>query len=114
MTTPREDGEAVEAEATIVSEEEDGQGEELDIGPLDRAIDEVGPDLLIQQKQEGTRSILAISLTALFSLLVLLPLLFWSVKGFDINDWLQSALPAVTGLLGSAMGFYFGTRATPS
>lgn len=28
----------------------------------------------------------------------------------DQKDWLGVVLPAVTGLLGSALGFYFGTR----
>lgn len=31
-------------------------------------------------------------------------------KWSDQKDWLSMVLPAVTGLLGSALGFYFGTK----
>ena len=28
----------------------------------------------------------------------------------NVEDWLQTAVPAITALLGSAMGFYFGSQ----
>lgn len=31
----------------------------------------------------------------------------------DVKDWLQVVLPAETGLFGSALGFYFGSREHP-
>ena len=79
-------------------------------------IREVGPAFDLSRQQEKIRGRLALILTIIFGILVLLPLVFWFVlvdlKGLDINTWLQTALPAVTALLGSAMGFYFGTRST--
>ena len=118
MTTPPEDGQTVEPEGTATLQAEGGQEEEtevIDIGSLDRPY-AAGPDLDVQRHQEKIRGWLAIILTSIFGSLVLLPLVFWvlfvDLKGLDINGWIEMALPAVTGLLGSAMGFYFGTRST--
>jgi len=63
----------------------------------------------IQDKQERVRGRLAIGFGVIFAAVLLLPLLFiddWA----NAQEWLQATLPAVTGLLGSAMGFYFGQR----
>jgi len=65
----------------------------------------------ILDKQERVRGWLAIGFGVIFAAVLLLPLLFiddWA----NAQEWLQAALPAVTGLLGSAMGFYFGQKNT--
>lgn len=68
---------------------------------------EVGRTLRL--RQEAVRGILAIRFGIIFAGVVGLPIWFiytWS----EAQEWLQFTLPAVTGLLGSAMGFYFGQR----
>ena len=52
-------------------------------------------------------------------LLILIGLSFWSLFKYgkswgDAMDLIQQLLPAITALLGSAVGFYFGTRADQS
>jgi len=63
----------------------------------------------IVSRQESTRAALAFSLTALLALLLLISLAradSWE----DIKQLLDLAVPAVAGLLGSAIGFYFGAK----
>jgi hypothetical protein len=63
----------------------------------------------VVSRQEWTRAILAFSLTGLLAVILLIALLradSWA----DIKQLLDLAVPAVTGLLGSAIGFYFGTK----
>lgn len=63
----------------------------------------------IPRRQERTRGLLAIGFTLIFAGVLFVPLIVidnWT----DSKEWLQSALPAVTALLGSALGFYFGQR----
>ena len=63
----------------------------------------------VVSRQEWTRAILAFSLTGLLAMILLVALLKadnWA----DVKQLLDLAIPAVTGLLGSAIGFYFGTR----
>jgi len=74
-------------------------------------VREIGPSL--ELRQEWTRSWLALILVALLAAVVLLPLLFVYLDRWDpVKEWFQAALPAIVGLVGSAMGFYFGTRNT--
>jgi len=120
MTTPEGGGPPTDpdADAEVIDIEDLDDLPPMDIGPpLRRSpIREVGPAFDLSRQQEKIRGRLALILTFIFGILVLLPLVFWYVlvdlKGLDINAWLQTALPAVTALLGSAMGFYFGTRST--
>ena len=63
----------------------------------------------IPRRQERTRGYLAIALTVIFAGVLFVPF-FVIDRWADSKEWLQSALPAVTGLLGSAFGFYFGQR----
>jgi hypothetical protein len=60
--------------------------------------------------REQARTILA--LTFAVALLGTLGVSFYgaiSAHWGSVKDWLQLVLPAETGLLGSALGFYFGT-----
>lgn len=63
----------------------------------------------IERRQEWTRSILAILFVLLLGLIVV-----WSFSRTsswaETKELLDVLLPAVTGLLGSAVGFYFATR----
>jgi hypothetical protein len=34
----------------------------------------------------------------------------WDSKWANVGQWLQAVLPAETAILGSAIGFYFGTQ----
>jgi hypothetical protein len=57
------------------------------------------------------RASLALLFTGL--LIVIIVLGYTAAQGghwTNTKEWLQAVLPAVTGLLGSAAGFYFGTR----
>jgi len=65
----------------------------------------------IELGQEWIRGFLAIAFAIVFTAVVLLPLTFIDTWP-EAREWLQAALPAVTALLGSAMGFYFGQRNT--
>jgi hypothetical protein len=55
------------------------------------------------------------ALALLFLLLIFIGIIFWSFMNAGTTHWndtkelLQIILPAVTALLGSAFGFYFGT-----
>ena len=67
----------------------------------------------IQEKQENVRGRLAQGLTIIFAVVLILPFVLhmFSPDSWDnAQEWLQVTLPAITGLLGSAMGFYFGQR----
>lgn len=77
---------------------------------FERPIPESGH--LIHLRQERIRGILALSLTGIFGLVLILPFILILIPGSwdNAKEWLQTALPAVTGLLGAVMGFYFGQR----
>lgn len=36
----------------------------------------------------------------------------WDSRWANVREWLQAVLPAETAILGSAIGFYFGTQRT--
>jgi hypothetical protein len=36
----------------------------------------------------------------------------WGHQWANVREWLQAVLPAETAILGSAIGFYFGTQRT--
>lgn len=88
-----------------------GTGAEDDFGPVDdpvppkeRKVDRIA------LRQEGIRGLIALILLALLGLTLVWALL--SVDGWgQMQELLEIWLPALTGLLGSAVGFYFGTRA---
>jgi hypothetical protein len=65
---------------------------------------------------EHTRTTLALIFAALFAVTLLLAGLgaTWSENWENIAEFLQLALPAETALLGSAVGFYFGSNAQTS
>jgi hypothetical protein len=63
----------------------------------------------IALRQEGMRGAIAMTLLGLLAIA-----LVWSLSTADtwteMSELLEVWLPALTGLLGSAVGFYFGTR----
>lgn len=62
-------------------------------------------------KDATIRQMLAILFFALFALTVILSFLhLHTAEWKDTQQWLQTILPAETALLGSATGFYFGTK----
>lgn len=68
----------------------------------------------VELRREFTRGTLTIGLFFVFGLTVVVCLLAAIWAGANqwaaVKDLLQILLPAETGLLGSAAGFYFGTR----
>ena len=103
MTTPGQPPDEPEEQLDI----------DLDALPeLDVEIRQVGQIRTVRQQQEKIRGILALSLTAIFGVVLIWPFIFIILNGTwaDTKEWLTIALPAITGLLGSAMGFYFGQR----
>jgi len=66
----------------------------------------------LQEQQEKIRGTIALLLTGILGFVLLWPFLFILLNGNweNTKEWLTIALPAITGLLGSAMGFYFGQR----
>lgn len=59
------------------------------------------------------RQALALLFFGLFAVTVVLSFVkLGSASWQNTKDWLQIILPAETALLGSATGFYFGTRGT--
>ena len=78
------------------------------IAPPDKAVRERGTRLLVVN-QELVRAGLAVLLLMLVAAVVVIALIRapnWEA----ISELLNVALPALTGLLGSAVGFYFGSR----
>lgn len=63
----------------------------------------------IEMRQEGVRTILAVLFVLLLTLIII-----WSFiktdSWQDTLDLLDRIFPAVVGLLGSVVGFYFATR----
>ncbi len=74
------------------------------IRPKERKIDRIA------LRQEGIRGIIALILLVMVGFT-----LVWALLSVDnwaqMRELLDIWLPALTGLLGSAVGFYFGTRA---
>lgn len=100
---PKQRDEASEDETLV----EDDLGFVGDSRPVRQTF--VPVNAKIVSRQESTRAALALLLTALLAAILLIALLRadeWS----DVKELLDLAVPAVTGLLGSAIGFYFGTK----
>jgi|GEM_PF-6981443 len=94
-----------------------------EIGPLNIEVD--GPyveanfsrDYDPRPQHDRVRAVVAFSFVGIFLITIILA--FIVIMGFS-NDWtntkdlLQLILPAETALIGSAIGFYFGTQAAGS
>ncbi len=66
-----------------------------------------------QRKREDIRGALAITFTVFFGVTLAAGFVAAMVGGeawTNGRDFLQFALPTITGLLGSAVGFYFGSQ----
>jgi hypothetical protein len=87
-------------------EEEDDFGTVED--PVDPRTKWVDPSR-IAWRQEGTRGLIAMILLALLGI-ALVGSLLTAGSWAEMKELLEIWLPALTGLLGSAVGFYFGTR----
>jgi len=111
MTTPSDEEPVESTPETVIS----GSTSEtvINLDPLTggfttlRDIDETGSSIPL--RQEKIRGWLAIAFAAIFAAVLAAPVYFIS-NWTEAQEWLQAALPAVTGLVGSAMGFYFGQR----
>lgn len=90
----------------------------LDVGPIEDAPSFKFKLILykILERQDRVRSITTITFVAVFGLTVLLSFLaiFLGTNWTNTKDLIQLLLPAETALLGSALGFYFGSRNTTS
>ena len=64
-----------------------------------------------EPQRDAVRGVLALGLVA--ALLVVVGFALYSTHGDyeETKDLLQILLPALTGLIGSALGFYFGSKA---
>jgi uncharacterized membrane protein YfcA len=61
--------------------------------------------------REIARQFLALAFTLLTVAVVILSFRSANQAGWpEVKEWLTIVFPAVTGLLGSAVGFYFGER----
>jgi hypothetical protein len=88
------------------------EGAEVDLGtvedtsairPAEKKVDRIA------LQQEGMRGAIAVILLVLVGITLGGSLL--TVEGWaEMRELLEIWLPALTGLLGSAVGFYFGTR----
>ncbi len=76
-------------------------------------------DLVITEAQRSARrqDYVRASITGCFLLLLLILIVFacieaasWPSHWEQAKELLQIMLPAITGLLGSSLGFYFGSR----
>jgi hypothetical protein len=65
-----------------------------------------------EPRRDGVRA--AITLSLIFALLVISGVALYSAHGdFDkTKELLDKLLPALTGLIGSALGFYFGSKSS--
>jgi len=68
----------------------------------------------VEIHREYMRSTLAGGFTVIFAITMLIAAYGAFTENWEqLMEYLQLALPAETALLGSAVGFYFGTRAGP-
>lgn len=67
----------------------------------------------LQRRQENVRGLLACGFAALFALTIAWSCFAWHI-GVNPIPLLHLFLPAETALLGSVLGFYFGTKASGS
>lgn len=80
--------------------------EKADRGKIDRPYNRI-------KHLDWVRSITMYAFICIFALTVFtsLIIIIWFGKDYpDLKDLLQSLLPAETGLIGSAVGFYFGAE----
>ena len=80
----------------------------VDIPTAQFAVRERGPRIRLVN-EEFVRAGLAVLLLLLVAAVILIALMKTETWA-DTKELLDIALPALTGLLGSAVGFYFGTR----
>jgi Na+/H+-translocating membrane pyrophosphatase len=82
-----------------------------------RDVDPREPTLGSGHNIDKTRAGLAIGFLAIFAVTVVAAILIAALSSHehvsDVNDLLHTLIPAETALLGSAVGFYFGTRSRP-
>lgn len=83
---------------------------EGEVGPIEREAEKPTYEILISSWipliQESVRAAVTF-----FFIVLLAYVVYYASHGpnwKDQKDWLSTVLPAVTGLLGSALGFYFG------
>ena len=70
-------------------------------------------EVSVLKRREWVRSTVTIALTAIFAIVLLSPIvaLFGAADRVDpILEILQVLLPAITGILGSTLGFYFASN----
>jgi hypothetical protein len=86
--------------------------------PLQVAIENAPTPTLIPfrilERQDWVRSITTIGFVSVFGLTVIFSFLviFFGANWVSAKELIQLLLPAETALLGSALGFYFGSRST--
>jgi hypothetical protein len=89
--------------------------ESLEVGPQQQVVREAPYN---QAKyHDDVRKVTTYALLGLIGATVLASfyVLVWQHSVWpDAKDWLQALLPAETALLGSAIGFYFGSKHGPS
>lgn len=111
---------SIEPSQGASGEKPDDGSDEVVEGPtlsVEGDVDESEPRLRRERAHERTRAGLAWALFLTFAgtvLAVILVVAFGSHgRSQDATELLKSLLPAETALLGSAVGFYFGTRSRP-
>lgn len=88
---------------------------DVELKPLPGGDVEGAPDrvmlLTLGRRQELVRASLSLSLLMLLGLVIVLAFLKVGTKAWpDAKEFLDVVVPALIGLLGTAMGFYFGSR----
>jgi hypothetical protein len=81
----------------------------VDDEPETTRVLHIGPG----RRREQTRTVIALGLLMLLTLVSVLPLLllaFHQIPSQDARDYLERVFPAVLTLAGSAFGFYFGQQ----
>jgi hypothetical protein len=75
------------------------------IQPVTPPLGEVQPT-----PNDKARLWLMIILAGTFASTVLGSLMWAAIAGMSLSSWLNPVLPAITGLVGGAVGFYFGQQ----
>jgi hypothetical protein len=111
---------SIEPSQGALGDKPDDDSDEVVEGPtlsVEGDVDESEPRLRRERAHEKTRAGLAWALFLTFAgtvLAVILVVAFGShARSQDATELLKTLLPAETALLGSAVGFYFGTRSRP-
>ena len=92
-----------------------GQKAEFGTGTINDLVPAVTTNEKVELKRERVRGALTVGLFVVFAVTIAVCLAVVALADASrwetVKDLLQILLPAETGLLGSAAGFYFGTRA---